>query len=101
MTGATCSACARSVWNCDREGGEDCLAYVASMLACSAASHERAKRARPSALLYRGLQRDDQGEAVLVWLDCPACGSTLAVSPEEFLSSAKHEPSRPKLEVVR
>ena len=89
MSGATCDGCGRSIWSCNLEGGAECLAYVDEH---SAASHERMKSARPSVLRYHSLQLGDDGTTELVYLQC-ICGTTLAVSPEQWVRSAVYPPS--------
>jgi hypothetical protein len=93
---ALCDTCKRSIWSCDRESGPDCLAHKPAE--CTSDSHEIMKTSRRSSLTYAGVQTDDDGEPILVLLNCPFCASTLAVTPEDWMRTAVHPP---RLELVR
>ena len=56
--------------------------------ACSAESHAAMKLARPAVLQYLGTTEDDDGVAVLVFLHCRKCESTLAIDPRVWTGSA-------------
>lgn len=58
---------------------------------CSQESHAKAKAERSDTLVFHDFQFDEDGRIALVWVDCTACGSTLALPPDA--ADPAHHPS--------